>query len=124
MTTDKDMWALPSVYTGARSPEGVVVTIRRGATDLNLVDVTAVRLRVRHDASGHERVWPTSVVQRWVDKLIVRHEFAEDGTDVRETGRYRILPELEYYVPGATPSDPPVLVGVRRAQPFYLAVLA
>ena len=122
MTTDKDMWALPSVYAGARSPEGVSVTIRRGSTELNLVDVTEVRLRVRHEASGQERVWTTAVVQRWVDKLIVRHEFDDDGTEVRETGRYRILPELVYTVAGPTPEDPPVVVGVRRTNPFFLAV--
>lgn len=122
MTTDQDMWALPSVYAGARSPEGVRCTIWRSSAELNLAAVSAVRFVVTAEATGHQRTWPAVIVSQWADRLVARYEFAADGNDVRTPGRYRILPELLTYVPGATPEDPPVLTGVRRAQPFYLAV--
>lgn len=123
MTTNRDVWALPHVYAGARSPQGLIVTIQRCASEVvDFASVTSVRLRVVIEATGQERTWDTTIVQRWADQLKVRHEFADDGTDTVQTGRYRILPELMYYTDGPTPEDPPVLIGVRRAAPFYMAV--
>jgi hypothetical protein len=124
MTTDKDQFAQPSIFAGARAPEGLNCVVVPGASGLNLATVTSVRFRVRSGTTDDDRIWPATIVAQRSDRLVARHEFDAAGVETRNPGRYRIIPELIFHTEPAAPDDPPIPDGVRRAAAFYLGVSA
>lgn len=112
MITPSDRVVDPTIYAGARSPEALLVTIRRGDLPLDMKTVTAVVLRVR-TATGSTTDWATTVVasKTTSDTLVVKHVFDAAGQETARAGRYRVFPIL-------TIPD-----GVRRANPFHLAIV-
>lgn len=122
MTTDRDQFAQPSIFAGARAPEGLNCVIVPGSSGLNLSTVSSVRFRVRVGSSDADTIWLATIVTQRSDRLVARHEFDSAGVETRGAGRYRIIPELVFHREPTNPGDPPILDGVRRAAAFYLGV--
>jgi hypothetical protein len=111
MTQENDIFARPSVFAGARAPQGVTVVVTPGKRNINLLSVTAVRFRVRIGLDANtDRVWSTSVSVQRCDKLVATHQFDSAGLDTSKPGRYRLIPELV------------VPTGIVQCAAFYLGV--
>jgi hypothetical protein len=110
--SDRDQFAQPSIFSGAKSPENITVTIVPGDMDIDLTTVDLVNLRVKFGIDP-EAVWTTTIVSQRFDRLVVNHIFDADGVETRNAGRYRVIPELVLKSSG----------GTRRADPFYFAVM-
>lgn len=110
--SDRDQFAQPSIYSGAKAPENITVTIVPGDTGVDLTTVASVGLRVRNGVAL-DQLWATTIVSQRSDRLVVNHIFDVAGAETLVAGRYRLIPELTLKSSA----------GVRRADPFYFAVM-
>lgn len=110
--SDRDQFAQPSIFAGAKPPENLTVTIVPGDMDIDLTTVTTVSLRVRNGVDP-DQAWTTTIVSQRLDRLVVRHVFDATGVETSKAGRYRVVPELVLASSA----------GTRRADPFYFAVM-
>ncbi len=83
-------------YVGARAPEYYTHTIATVADGYvaNMTTVLAARFEVRKP-NGTSVTWSATIASASTSSLVLRHEYALDGSDLNVAGTYRVQPWIQ-----------------------------